>query len=298
MKRFKDLIKENLTEWNSSNGIVPGLNMPTVADSEMQSFNIENPEVLEQINAYLQTKLNERQWLNPQRAILMSRAKLNLIGLDFPCYPQRMGVIEDGTVLEYPLTQFGGRYGWDMDKGMITQDDGITHRLGYPLKLEASFTKTPNGLYEIDIAIVPALDEGLGDVEESVEESIDLSFLKEFAENISDDNQIREDKVAARELQIFIENDAQIYKRRLLPAYKNLITKMAREQYDSRKAAKLFMYTVNDAAKQYAKDFGGEESNTIFDKKTKEMVATDLVKGFEAEAKLGNYNDLLPKKYQ
>ena len=56
------------------------------------------------------------------------------------------------------------------------------------------------------------------------------------------------------------------------------------------------MYTVNDAAKAYSKEYSQGES--IFDKKTKEMVADSLVKNFEAEAKLGNYNDLLPKKYQ
>ncbi len=72
---------------------------------------------------------------------------------------------------------------------------------------------------------------------------------------------------------------------------------MAREQYDSKKAAKLFMYTINDAAKSYAKEYSNGESN-IFDKKTKEAVALEMTKNFEGEAGLGNYDDLLPKKYQ
>ncbi len=289
MKKFKELIKQNLQEWSSSNMVVPGYNMPAVQDSELTAFNIERPEVLSQINAYLQSKMNEKQHLNPQRALLSSRAKLNLIGLDFGCTGKEP--VQDGTVAEYKLTQYGGRYGWDMVSGDVVDDDGISHRLGYPLKIVAEFTKAPNGLFEIDLQIVPDMPE-----ETMVGESVDFGMLEEHTNLIPESEILIEDATAARELELYIENDATIYKRRLLPAYKNLITKMAREQYDSRKAAKLMMYTVNDAAKQYSKDYSQGEA--IFDKKTKEMVADSLVKNFEAEAKLGNYNDLLPKKYQ
>ena len=293
---------------------------------------------------------------------MLKRAKLNLIGLDFPCTGKE--AVRDGTVAEYPVTQFGGRYGWDSTIGEVVQDDGIAHRLGYSLKLVAEFTKAANGLYEIDMKIVPdvpetvqvgeSLDEAVNVVAkfksdaagaaavgsetsrtglldggkkvkdgeysltfkndrmkdkfmkkyasklaESVELSghtIDLGFLSKHVDMIPESEILIEDATAARELEIYIENDATIYKRRLLPSYKNLVTKMAREQYDSKKAAKLMMYTVNDAAKAYSKEYSQGES--IFDKKTKEMVAANLVKNFEAEAKLGNYNDLLPKKYQ
>ena len=296
MKRFKDLIKQNLQEWSSSNMIVPGLNMPTVQDSEMSAFNIEKPEVLEQINAFIKTKLGEKQWLAPARGVMETRAKLNLIGLDFPFTGKEK--ITDG-VLELPINQFGGRFGFDMNTGEVSEDDGITHRLGYPLKLVVEFAKAANGLYEINMDIVPHLDQQMGmtyGLGESSEHTIDLDFLREHVNMIPHNNILLEDATAARELELYIENDATIYKRRLLPAYKNLVTKMAREQYDSKKASKLMMYTVNDAAKAYSKEYSQGES--IFDKKTKQMVADSLVKNFEAEAKLGNYNDMLPKKYQ
>ena len=289
-KKFKDLIRDNLEEWNSSGMIVPGYNMPGVSDHTMGGFNIENPEVLEQLNTFLQTKVNEKQWLHPSRALMMCRAKINLIGLDFPCYPQMMEQITDGTTVEYPVSQYGGRYGWSMEEGDVTSDDGITHRLGYPLSFTASYTKTPNGLYEIDVAVVPSMEEEVGE-----SYTIDLSFLHEFVDRIPTD-ELLEDAIAGRELQIYIENDSTIYKRRLLPAYKNLITKMAREQYDPKKAEKLLMYTVNEAAKSYAKEYSNGEN--IFDKKTKEWVAEQLRTDFEAEAELGNYNNMLPKKYQ
>tara|TARA_Y100001937_G_scaffold31896_1_gene45631 strand:+ start:404 stop:1222 length:819 start_codon:yes stop_codon:yes gene_type:complete len=271
--------------------VVPGYNMPTVADSNMSGFNIENPGVLEQINGFIQSRLNEKQWLHPVRGLSTTRAKLNLIGLDFPCTGKE--TVSDGTVAEYPVTQFGGRYGWDSTLGEVVQDDGIEHRLGYSLKLVAEFTKAANGLYEIDMKIVPDVPET---VQVGESHTIDLGFLSEHVDMIPESEILLEDATAARELEMYIENDATIYKRRLLPSYKNLVTKMAREQYDSKKAAKLMMYTVNDAAKAYSKEYSQGES--IFDKKTKEMVAMNLVKNFEAEAKLGNYNDLLPKKYQ
>ena len=133
MKKFKELIKQNLQEWSSSNMVVPGYNMPAVQDSELTAFNIERPEVLGQINAYLQGKMNEKQHLNPQRAVLSSRAKLNLIGLDFACTGKEP--VQDGTVAEYKLTQYGGRYGWDMQTGDVVNDDGISHRLGINSRL-------------------------------------------------------------------------------------------------------------------------------------------------------------------
>ena len=171
MKRFKDLIKDNLQEWNSSNMVVPGYNLPSVEDSTVAGFNIENPGVLDQINGFIQSRLSEKQWLHPVRGLSNTRAKLNLIGLDFPCTGKE--AVRDGTVAEYPVTQFGGRYGWDSTIGEVVQDDGIAHRLGYSLKLVAEFTKAANGLYEIDMKIVPDVPETV-QVGESLDEAVNV----------------------------------------------------------------------------------------------------------------------------
>ena len=55
---------------------------------------------------------------------------------------------------EYPLTQFGGRYGWDMDKGDVIEDDGITPKLGYSIALRVNYTIAESGLYKISAKIV------------------------------------------------------------------------------------------------------------------------------------------------
>jgi len=102
----------------------------------------------------------------------------------------------------------------------------------------------------------------------------------------------------ARELEVFIENDGTLYRQRGLPIIRNLVLKMVQGKYDSTKAVKLYMYLVDDGAKKYAKESGGADWSRMFPKATRETVAKSLVKGFEDEAKLGNYDSHIPKKYK
>ena len=67
-----------------------------------------------------------------------------------------------------------------------------------------------------------------------------MKSYRQFAESVEGD-----------ELYLFITNHSQLYRQRLQPIYKNAVTKMARDQYDSKKAVKLFMYAVDDGAKLY-----------------------------------------------
>jgi hypothetical protein len=72
------------------------------------------------------------------------------------------------------------------------------------------------------------------------------------------------------ELKIFIDNDAQLYKQRLIPIVKNIQRKMKSGKYDHKKAPKLWMYLVDDGAKKYLKD---GFYNFKFSKQEKEAVA-------------------------
>lgn len=104
----------------------------------------------------------------------------------------------------------------------------------------------------------------------------------------------------ARELTLYIENDANLHRQQHVPILKNLATKKARSQYKHDLAVKLFGYLVESGAKKYAKDFGspGQPWHKMFDVSTRKRVAEELTKSFEAEHALGNYDRLLPKKYQ
>ncbi len=115
-----------------------------------------------------------------------------------------------------------------------------------------------------------------------------MKSYREFSESVEGD-----------ELYLFIVNHAQLYRQRLQPIYKNAITKMARDQYDSRKAVKLFMYAVDDGAKLYSKEFStGNDARAMFPKDVREYVAMRLRDEFEVEAAEGNHDELLPKKYR
>ena len=108
------------------------------------------------------------------------------------------------------------------------------------------------------------------------------------------------DTQAATELEQYINNDADLYRQQHTSILKNLATKKARGQYKHPLAVKLFGYLVESGAKKYAKAFGSPDQpwHKMFDVPTRKRVAEDLTKSFEAEYKLGNYDNLLPKKYQ
>jgi hypothetical protein len=107
------------------------------------------------------------------------------------------------------------------------------------------------------------------------------------------------DDRAATELELYINNDADLHRQQHVPIFKNLMTKRARGQYKRDLAVKAFGYLVESGAKKYAKEFATPgEWNKIFSVPTRRRVAEELTKSFEVEADLGNYDNLLPKKYQ
>ena len=104
----------------------------------------------------------------------------------------------------------------------------------------------------------------------------------------------------ARELILFIENDGDLYRQQMQPIKKNLVTKVAKGVYDRTKAEKLWMYLVESGAKKYAKDFShdGLPWNKLFSMEDRKQVARELNDDFLANQKHGEYDYLLPKKYQ
>jgi hypothetical protein len=105
------------------------------------------------------------------------------------------------------------------------------------------------------------------------------------------------DDHAARDLELYINNDSQLHQGQHKSILKNLATKKVRSQYKHDLAVKLFGYLVEAGAKKYAKEFGGVW-HQLFPVPTRKAVAEVLTKSFEAEFELGNYDHLLPKKYQ
>lgn len=101
------------------------------------------------------------------------------------------------------------------------------------------------------------------------------------------------------ELRLFIDNDGDLYRQQTTPIHKNLVTKIAKGDYNATKAEKLWLYLVDAGAKKYAKDAGsGGTWHEMFPISDRREVAKELNRHFLVEQKLGNFDHLLPKKYQ
>lgn len=107
-------------------------------------------------------------------------------------------------------------------------------------------------------------------------------------------------EIEAKELYIFIQNDGDLYRQQGLSIIKNLVAKIDRGVYNRDLAVKLYMYLMESGAKKYVKEQGGGGGvwYQMFDKPSRELAAKNFVADFEAEYKLGNYNNLHAKKYQ
>jgi hypothetical protein len=111
------------------------------------------------------------------------------------------------------------------------------------------------------------------------------------------------DEVSAKELYLFITNDGDLYRRQYEPIIKSLTAKKARGVYDHKKAAVAFGYLAETGAKWYEHGgqppYGRKESiPSYFPKKLRDAVAEELRDNFEVEHSYGNYDNMIPKKYQ
>ena len=83
------------------------------------------------------------------------------------------------------------------------------------------------------------------------------------------------DSDATNELDMFIMNNEDLYRRRFMPIISNIKRKIKRNVYDHEKAQKLWMYLVDDAAKEYVKEYGSTQDDVanMFPKETRQQVA-------------------------
>lgn len=102
------------------------------------------------------------------------------------------------------------------------------------------------------------------------------------------------DEDAARELELYVDNDGDLYRQQYIPIVKNLMLKRRKGIFDAGKAVKLFMYLMESGAKKYSREYAdGRDWHQIFSKATREAVARRFVEHFITEADLGNWDHLL-----
>jgi len=98
------------------------------------------------------------------------------------------------------------------------------------------------------------------------------------------------DKDAAREIQIFADNDYLLYQQRKRPILINLGKKYKKGTFDVQKAAKLWRYYIDAAMQKYHKEFGsrGKWSN-LLSVPDRNLLALDYAIETKYEFDLGNF---------
>lgn len=91
------------------------------------------------------------------------------------------------------------------------------------------------------------------------------------------------DSDAVRELGLYIENDSTLY-RQTTSIIKNLDAKVKKGKYDGRLAPKLWRYLVDEGAKKYARDFGGDSAR-MFPGSVRNKLAEEMAREYEKEAR-------------
>mgnify|MGYP001405030147 CR=1 FL=1 len=103
----------------------------------------------------------------------------------------------------------------------------------------------------------------------------------EAANGVDDAEAADRDEVI--EFKAFIENDPRIEKRHIIPIVKNIQKKMEKGTYDHKKAPKLWMYLVKNAAKLYAQEFDGLKYSSEVHKEVADQLADDYKAEIEAQ---------------
>ena len=101
-----------------------------------------------------------------------------------------------------------------------------------------------------------------------------------------------QDSDAVNELDSYIMNNEELYRRRFMPIITNIRRKMKRGVYDHEKVIKLWMYLVDDAAREYVTQFGSQDRDVadMFPKETRLKVAQNIADREKENIEQGEYD--------
>jgi len=145
MRTFKQHIKEGGYKGDAAGVGTQGMEN-SVEDGKIGAHNIENPEVLKKVNAFVGS-IADMEYIDPEHAISELREKLGRVGLSFG----NVSLEGDNGTVTVEVKQFGGRYGKDVDSKPedVINDDGISHRKEGGLKIEFKYEKLNNNTSKV-----------------------------------------------------------------------------------------------------------------------------------------------------
>jgi hypothetical protein len=92
---------------------------------------------------------------------------------------------------------------------------------------------------------------------------------------------------AYQDLQLFIDNDSDLYMASVMPKIEYIQKRLKAGDYDHTKAAKLWLYLIDEGARKYCQVF--KEKTNKFPKHLREELAKDYAAYYLYEIQLGNY---------
>jgi hypothetical protein len=95
----------------------------------------------------------------------------------------------------------------------------------------------------------------------------------------------------AREIELYADNNSQLYFSRKVPILKNLQKKFQKGTYDIEKSAKLWRYYIDDAMQRYQKEFGtrGGKWHQLLTTHDRQLLALEYAENTLAEFEMGNF---------
>ena len=120
-------------------------NQEPVSLDGFDTYDITNPSVLKRVNAFVGS-IADREYLIPEAAIEQLRNFLMRVGVQFPKVD-----LPEGGEISLPLSQWGGRFGKDLNTPYdeFVNDDGITDRLPGGLSLDIKTETVANGSWKV-----------------------------------------------------------------------------------------------------------------------------------------------------
>ena len=139
MKNFNQYVTE------AGTGAAGIWNQTPITYNQTDPFDVANPDVLKRVNAFVGS-IGDREYLIPEAAIQQLRNFMMTIRLQFPKVD-----LPEGGAISLPLSQWGGRFGKDLDTPYdeYVNDDGITDIVPGGLSLDIKTEAVANGSWKV-----------------------------------------------------------------------------------------------------------------------------------------------------
>ena len=142
MKDFKSYLNEQHPANNYS-----------MHDSDYNLVDISDDVVVRRLNSFL-GNISNMEHMMPEQLVYTLRNRLETIGISFPKVDNSV-FNEDSGEVSMPLSQYGGRFGKDLDTphNEFLDDDGISHKVEGGRKITFKYNKEENGRFKVFASI-------------------------------------------------------------------------------------------------------------------------------------------------